>query len=886
MPLVTGSRLGPYDILSPLGAGGMGEVYRAKDTKLGRDVALKILPVSFTNDPERVARFRREAQVLASLNHPHIAQIHGMDEASGTQFLVLELVDGESLDKRIARGPIPVDETLIIAKQIAEALEAAHEKGIIHRDLKPANIALTKDGQVKVLDFGLAKAVESTSGSFDAMNSPTITSPALMTGVGGILGTAAYMSPEQVKGKQIDKRTDIWAFGVVLYEMLAGERLFKGEDVAEILAAVIHEQPDLGRVPPTVRLLLGECLQKDPKLRLRDIGDAWRVIKEPSAHVQRRPFLGWSVAGLFALIAAFMVPSELRYLRQKPPVTGSPVRFQISRPEQAPVGLSEFALSPDGRHLVYATSGADGVRRLWMRNMDSLDTKPLPGSETEGVVIPFWSPDSRYVVFKAGGKMKKMDVGESSEQRSVQTIANVPVMVGSWSRDGVILFQTSSAESRGIQRVNAAGGPITTVTRPAAGEIHVSPTFLPDGKHFLYLRGSRGETGIYIGSRDAKPEEQDAKRLLLTPSGAEYVPDGNGDSGFVLFVREGTLFAQGFDPHLLRLNGDPLPVAQGVANVGLWGAFSASDNGVLAYVSGGQGTDTTWFDRHGTTTGVERIGPLPRAALSPDGTRIAYLDGTPLRIWLLERTRNARRPVTRGPAVSSGAVWSWDGNRIAYAVAASGSGIEPGIYEKALNDDRGAELLVTSTTATPTDYSADGHYLIYTQSDTETKDDVWALPLNGDRKPFPVLRGEFNERRATLSADSRWIAYVSDESGKEEVSVRPFRPGPDGGFPTGSVFPVSTDGGWQARWRRDGHELFYQTADGRIMSVDVTTNPAFRTGTPRVLFQAQPLAGPTFDGVTTDGAQFLVRLQGTARANPFTVVLNWSEELKQRVPTK
>lgn len=474
-------------------------------------------------------------------------------------------------------------------------------------------------------------------------------------------------------------------------------------------------------------------------------------------------------------------------------------------------------------------------------------------------------------------------MGATAGQESVQTICDLPggqAGGGSWNRDGVILL---GSLQEGITRVLASGGAVSALTSTHGNGWHILPTLLPDGKHFLYLRSSRDALtdGVYMGSLDTKPEQQNSKRLLASGSAAVYVPGENTNIGQLLFVREGTLFAQRFDSRIPGLTGDPLPLFEGVARFGLWDPFSASENGVLVYVGGEQVSQATWFDGHGKVAGMEHVNDMS-AALSPDGTRVAYADGTPPNIWLLDRSRNTSRPLTFGSALSSDPVWSPDGNRIAYIVNAGGAGAEYGLYQKYLNDSRDPELLVKSSAPLqPTDWSRDGRYLIYTQLDPKTKAAIWVLPMNGDRKPYPLLRSEFNEHRATLSPDMRWIAYVSDESGKEEIHVRPFNSSLMPGSPVGSDYLISKDGGWQVRWRRDGKELFYQTADGRIMSVDVTTTPVFRAGLPQVLFQAQPLAFPSFLGVTEDGRRFLVIPQGQATPMPFTVVLNWTSLLRK-----
>jgi eukaryotic-like serine/threonine-protein kinase len=859
-----GDKLGPYEILAPIGKGGMGEVWKARDPRLNRDVAIKVSAQQFTD------RFEREARAIAALNHPNVCTLYHI----GPDYLVMELIEGPTLADRIKEGPIPLDEALTIARQIADALEAAHEKGIVHRDLKPGNVKSRPDGSVKVLDFGLAKA--SGAETTVTHDSPTLIQSPTQFGV--ILGTAAYMAPEQARGKTVDKRADIWAFGVVLYEMLTGKRLFEGEDLTETLASVMKSEPDLTPVPRKVRRLLAKCLEKDPKKRLRDIGDAWELLEQAEQAPRSRSRFGWPVAAACVFVA-FAGWALGYYLRPKTATNAALIRYQIPRPESTAPGISEFAISPDGRHLVYATAGPDGVRRLWLHNMDSFDTRPLMGSETEGVLLPIWSPDSRYVAFSAGGKLRKIDITVPADQTSAQTIcdaAGTPAG-GSWSLDGTIIFAVANFESPPsavIKRVAATGGSPTTVVVGRKGELLVLPAFLPDARHFLYLRLDvvSGRTGAVLGFIDTKPEQQAHKPILDTPSAAVYVPDGDS-SGQVLFLREATLFAQRFDLRSLSLTGEPVHIAESVSRIGLWGAFSASENGVLIYVGGQQETMLTWFNRHGDVMGTEQArGFTP--ALSPDGTRVAYAYGAQSSLWLLDRSRSNRRPLTHTSYAFS-PVWSPDGKKVAFAVAPEDAGA--GLYVKNVDDERDPELLLKGT-GQPTDWSADGRYLIYTVTDPGKKSDIRALPLNGGQ-PIPIVRNEFNEQGGVLSPDSHWIAYVSDESGRKEVYVRPFRPVAAGESATG--FPVSNDGAWQVRWRRDGKELFYQTADGKMMSIEIASGPEFRARVPKLLFQVQPLAAPSFYGVSKDGSQFLVEPQGKAARTPFNVVLNWTALLKK-----
>src|SRR5580765_1577888 len=564
-----GTKLGPYEVLAPLGAGGMGEVYRARDSKLNRDVALKILPAMFTNDAERMARFRREAQVLASLNHPNIGSIYGLEESNNLWVLVLELVEGPTLADRINGGAVPLEEALAIAQQIAEALAYAHEKGVTHRDLKPANIKITPEGNVKVLDFGLAKVLEGPENlGSDPSKSPTSGNPTTLEGM--ILGTAAYMSPEQAKGKPVDKRSDIWAFGVVLYELLTGVHLFHRETMSDTLAAVLKEEPDWNRIPVKVLPLLQHCLEKDPNRRLRDVGDIHLLLETASVPLQtKRPWFAWGAVAVFLVAFAAL---SLIHFRERP-LMSAPVQFQISPSGSLLQGLA-FAVSPDGRHLAFAATGSDGVARLWIRDLESLEIRALPNSYPGDLHVTgsavgapfFWSPDSRFIGFQSGAKLAKIEISGGP----AQTLCEVQgtVVGGSWNRDGVIVFADNT---RGLMQVSAAGGvasPLTTIDPLRKEVVHVLPSFLPDGQHFLYLRASSisENNGVYIGSLNTKPEEQDTRRLLETTSGPVYVPSSDSDSGRVLFLRQGTLMAQPFNAHRLELSGEAVPVAEKVGS--------------------------------------------------------------------------------------------------------------------------------------------------------------------------------------------------------------------------------------------------------------------------------------------------------------------------------
>jgi len=881
-----GTKLGPYEVLAPLGAGGMGEVYRARDSKLNRDVALKILPAMFTNDAEHMARFRREAQVLASLNHPNIGSIYGLEEWNNLRVLVLELVEGLTLADRINGSAIPLEEALAIARQIAEALACAHEKGITHRDLKPANIKITPEGTVKVLDFGLAKVLQ-VDKHFDSdpSRSPTITNP---TQEGTILGTPAYMSPEQAKGRPVDKRADIWAFGVVFYELLTGRHLFARETVSDTLAAVLTEEPDWGRIPVKVRPLVRHCLEKDPKRRLRDIGDMQLLVETASVPLEtKRPWLAWGAVAV--ALVAFLALSLIHF--RESPLASAPVQFQISPSASLLQGLA-FAVSPDGRHLAFAATGSDGVARLWIRDLDSLEVRVLSASTASviyRIVVPpfFWSPDSRFIGFQSGDKLAKIEISGGPAQ--ILCDAQGTVVSGSWNRDGVIVFADTA---RGLMQVSAAGGvasPLTTIDPSRKEVVHVLPSFLPDGRHFLYQRTSSisENNGVYIGSLDTKPAEQDSRRLLETTSGPVYVPSSDSDSGRVLFLRQGTLMAQPFNAHRLELSGEAVPVAEKVGSYIDYGFFSASSNGVLVYRTGaGLDYQLTWLDRQGRVLAkAAEPGRYNSLALSPDERRVAVSRTNPENtpnwdVWLLDLERNMSTRLTYQNARARFPVWSADGSGVFFDAVRNGA---VNLYLKSASGTGDKELLLESTNGqkSATSSSRDGRFLLYTVENPETKSDLWVLPLQGDRKPTPFLRTEFNESAGQFSPDGHWIAYTSDESGSSEIYVREFfSSSAHGSEDAAGKWLISKGGGTDPRWRRDGRELFYVASDGKFMSVDISAKPAFEAGVPRPLFQLPP--GFIGGDVTTDGRRFLVGLPVAQSASvPFTVVLNWQTTLKK-----
>jgi Tol biopolymer transport system component/predicted Ser/Thr protein kinase len=880
-----GETIGSYRIVAKLGAGGMGEVYRARDTKLDRDVAIKVLPAALAQDPERLARFEREAKVLASLNHPNIAQIYGIEDRA----LVMELVEGETL-----HGPLSLETALNYEKQIADALEAAHEKNIIHRDLKPANIMITPAGVVKVLDFGLAAVAQSSDPSNPA-NSPTLTiSP---TRAGMILGTAGYMSPEQARGKPVDKRADIWAFGVVFFEMLTGQRLFEGETVSDTLAAVLKTEPDLNRVPVKVRRLLRSCLEKDPKKRLRDIGDAWGLLDESEGATtapspSRLSMTGWIAAGVVTVIAAGIA---FVHFREKPPVAELS-RFQIPMPANLhfPGPTAAAEVSPNGRKLAFPARGADGKPRLWIRSFDSLDARLLPGTELTGNPAPFlWSYDSRFIAFLSSDyKLKKVDISGGP----AQTLCDAATVGGgSWSPDGTILY--GSFTGGVVMRVSAAGGTPTALTAldPARHErTHAFPKLLPDGRHFLYFRASStpANSGIYVGSIDAKPSEQSTKPLLANEIFPQYyVPSPRSGTGYLLFYRDGTVLAQAFDPSKLELSGDPVPIAEQVGSTGGSGFFSASTNGVLTYVegNGGAGNDQlSWFSREGKNLGtVGEPGIFSSSALSPDGkqaavSRFDLQQARSSNLWLFDLVHGGvATRFTFDASQDTSPVFSPDGSRIVFMSLRDGTA---NLYQKFTNGAKNEEpLLKSAENKIPYSWSEDGRFLLYTVQTAKTKGDIWILPMEGSTKePILFQATEFNESMARFSPDGRWIAYESDESGRFEVYVREFLLGSDGKAEATGKHQISNGGGGVPQWRGDGKELFYVSGDRRtFMSAEISTKPVFQSLPGKILFQL-PAAVSTIPDATGDGKRFLVAMPvAQSGAQQFTIVQNWQAGLRK-----
>ena len=843
MPLTAGTKLGSYEITAAIGAGGMGEVYQAHDAKLGRDVAIKVLPEAFAHDPERRSRFQREAKMLASLNHPNIATIHGLEQANGASYLVMELVAGETLADRAKReGALPIEEALTICKQIAEALEAAHEKGIIHRDLKPANVKVTPEGKVKVLDFGLAKAFAGDAANDDPSNSPTLSMAATMHGV--ILGTAAYMSPEQAKGKAADKRTDIWAFGCVLYELLCGRPAFEGEDVTDILAAVVRAEPDWSRLPestpPAVRTLLRRCLRKDKRQRISDptdvrieIEDAIAAPKD-SGTTQAAPAstskLLLSVGAVAAVLAILLAVALWGWWRATRPIEQALrplVRLDVDLGPDvsfaSPAG-TDAILSPDGIRLVYVSQG-----RLFTRRLDQPNTTELTG--TQGALAPFFSPDGQWVAFFSQGKLKKISV----EGGSAITLCDAGAgRGGSWGEDGNII--AALGIFTGLSRIPYAGGPPTVVTELQNGEItHRFPQILPGGKAVLFTATSTAPTYDTANIEVMSLADHRTKTLVRGGTFGRYLP-----SGHLVYVNRGTLFAVPFDVDRLEVHGTPAPVLDQIGYNAAQGSaqLDFSQNGTLIYRSGGAGgglLTIAWLDGAGKEQPLlAKPGVYGRPSMSPDGQRLALdvTEGSGTDIWVYDWQRDTMTRLTfTGTASTS--LWTPDGRYIAFRALGEGMSVT-----RSDGAGKPQPLTQSKNTQVPWSFTPDGKRLAFMDQSSGSYD-LWTVPLESDSaglragKPEVFLQTPADERTPSFSPDGRWMAYSSDESGSYQVYVRAF---PD----KGGKWQISNGGGTIPLWSRNGHELFFETLDNHIMVAAYTVKgDSFVADKPRAWSEKQ-----------------------------------------------
>ena len=899
MALQPGSRLGPYEILTAAGAGGMGEVYRARDTRLDRIVAVKVLPEALAADPQFRDRFDREARAISALEHPHICALYDVGQQDGTAFLVMQYLEGETLADRLLGGALPLEQALQIAGEVADALATAHKAGIVHRDLKPGNIMLTKSGS-KLLDFGLAKAGPSTAGSASIL--PT-TPP--LTQIGSVLGTVQYMAPEQIEGQEADARSDIFAFGAVVYEMLTGRKAFAGKTQPSVMAAILNRDPQpmatiAPRVPPPLDHVVSRCLAKDPDERWQTARDVLHELRwasadrsagqspvpppaRPASTLQRA---AWPIA-ILSFIAAAVI-AGLYWFAPRPAERA--IRFEVFPPKGAAFSAgtpgARMAISPDGTMLAFGAASAGGVNQIWVRRLDAVTATVLPG--TEGADTMFWSPDNRFIGFFADQKLKKIDLMGGRPE----TLCAVAGTAGSgtWNRDDIILF--GSTATGGIRRVSAEGGEPVQVTEPDTplGR-HSWPRFLPDGRRFLFFNPDIDpeKHGTYVGSLDSKT----ITRILKSDSATEFVPPGD-----VLFIRETALLAQAFDPDSLVARGSPVRVAEEVSvdrNNGRAG-FSAASNGVLVFAPGtglsaGSDLEFRLFDRAGKVLGIAGGAWAYRGLdLSPDGKRVAAHrhEERGGDIWITDLESGGDSRLTFDPSQHNASpIWSPDGSRIAFGSLHNGSW---GIYQKSSTGVGAEELLHESKfQILPMDWSSDGHTIVFWLNDPNTMSDLWRLPLQGDRKPVPLLQSPALEQHARLSPDGRWMVYSSTESGKAEIYVQSF-PVP------GTKYQLSTDSGVFPRWRQDGKEiLFITTGGGRIMSVTVqAAGQGLKFSAPRLLFDSRYVnwghaetGGGIYHtfAVFPDGQRFIVPVQRSTTGDapaPVTVILNWRAALGRR----
>lgn len=887
MPLTSGTKLGPYEIQSPLGAGGMGEVYRARDTRLERDVAVKVLPANLSSDPNLRQRLEREGKAVSRLSHPHICTLHDIGHQDGADFLVMELVDGETLEQRLLKGPLPPDQTLRIAAQIAAALASAHRLGITHRDLKPSNVMLTKVG-AKLMDFGLAK--QSGPAPLATALTEMTMDQAKLTSAGMLVGTFQYMAPEQLEGKDADARTDLFALGELIYEMATGKPAFAGKSRASLIAAILTTEPQpmaalQPMTPPGLERVVKKCLAKDPDERWQsasDLASELTWITEggsqagvPATVVSKkvRERIAWVVAALALSGAAILGAIHFRESSKPARV----VRSLIAAEEGTfPILTGDFGgppvLSPDGNFLAFAAAREQGAVFLWVRPLNDLQARALAG--TEGATFPFWSADSRSLGFFAGGKLKSV----LAEGGTPSEVCDSPIgRGGSWNADGTIVFSPDFQSP--IVQVPASGGtpkPVT-VMDATKHDSHRWPHFLPDGKHFLYLAvvhatGRDPNDGIYFASLDGKEN-----RLVMRGfTNVAYA------AGRLLFMRDSSLMAQPFDPKTGVLEGEAERLAEDVLVDGtVWRAqFDASSSGLLAYASGGlMPWQAMWFDRSGKQLGAasEKVFNLLSLRLSPDGTRLATEAGeNNSEVWIYDQQRKVNTRLTFGPGASSSPVWSPDGKWIAY-VGVRGKN---SLYRKPANGTGQEELMLEgdATNRNPYDWSPDGKTILFGVGDGNAKGQLWGLPLTGDRKPTQVTPGTFVVVSAKFSPDGHWLAYSSSESGRQEVYVMPFGGG-------AGKWQISSMGGVQPVWRRDGKELFFWSAENTLMAVPITLKPdGVEVGGARQLFRFNNPVGivgivSPYD-VTADGQRIVLITTPQQKPRPITLVTNWTAELK------
>jgi Tol biopolymer transport system component len=880
MTLSTGTKLGPYEILAPIGAGGMGEVYKAKDTRLERTVAVKVLPTHLSASEEIRQRFEREAKTISQFSHPHICALYDVGRQGETEYLVMEFLEGESLADRLNKGPLPIDQALRIGIEILGALDAAHRGGIVHRDLKPGNVMLTKSG-VKLLDFGLAKlAAAPVSDVSEATSLPTALQQSQpLTTRGTILGTFQYMAPEQLEGGEAGPRSDIFSFGCVLYEMLTGQKAFSGKSQASLIGSIMNSDPTpissiQPMIPASLDRIVRGCLAKEPEhrwstahdvmLQLQWIAEGGSLAGVPAPVVARRKNrekLAWGVAAALALASAALGVGYARRAPQPAPL----VRFDVIPPPEIAT-MDVPRISPNGKLLAFDATDMEGKARIWVRPLNSLTAQPLMG--TEGGARPFWSPDSRYLAFIAEGVMKKVDVTGGPPTK----ICDAPGgSDGTWSSEGVILWDGTGNDP--LYRVPAAGGSRTVAVALDTAKKETSvgwPQFLPDGKHYLYLvTGEKPEDAAYwIGSTDSKEKTKLAPAQTLV----QYAPPG-----YLLFVRDRTLVAQPFDASARKIKGEAVPLAEkiGTDNVGL-ARFSVSGNGVLAYRTGETGGRLLWRDRSGKE--LETLGDpgdYANPTLSPSGDRLAFnlTDSTNAKgdIWIRDLARGVNSRFTLGPGNNNRPVWSPDGATIVFGSDRGGGPFD--LYEKAAKGAGEEKLLLkTDENKSAGAWSKDGKYIVYASRNPKTLADLWALPTFGDKKPIPVAATPFNEQSPALSPEGRYLAYVSNESGRDEIYVQTF---PE----QGGKWQVSNGGGSDPSWRADGKELYYRSPDQKLMAVEIkTAGTDLQAGVPQALFPVRIRVGNPRNKYTPspDGQRFMIAAPlGRDAMSPTTIVLNW-----------
>jgi eukaryotic-like serine/threonine-protein kinase len=905
MAVPSRTRLGPYEVLAPIGTGGMGEVYRGRDTRLGRSVAIKILPARLA-DSERRERFEREARAVSALSHPHICSLYDVGEQDGTNYLVMEYLEGETLAARIAKGPLSRESLFVYAVQICQALAHAHHEGVLHRDLKPSNIMITRDG-VKLLDFGLAKLSQPMQ-VLDPRSEQTTMSCEL-TQKGVIVGTLPYMAPEQLEGRSNDARTDIFSFGAVIYEMAAGRRAFPGQSAASVIAAILeHEPPSLanGDWQTALNRIVHKCLAKAPAERWQTAQDLSTVLEwigenafRPTEHAEtglgRRLRVMWISAA--ALAVALLVLALVILTTRRPLPQVHRMQFTVPPPDGTVLTPAPPAISPDGSLLAFLAA-KEGRSMVWMRPIDSVAARPLPGTDLASAM--FWSPDSRSLAFVAEGKLNKIEIS-SGAVSNVTSVASGPHSGnaassnsrGAWNRDEIILLPI--AYGRPLHRVPAAGGvavPVTSIDQSRGDFGHGWPQWLPDNRSFLYfVRTSNLETtGIYRGTLE--PAGAPSNLIVNSHAAGTYVPRGNGRSGHLLFLRGDTLLAQSFDPSSLKLAGDPVSIAHSVGGLMLDYAgnpgFSISANGVLAYHSiTGARSQLVWLDRTGkrvSAIATSDVWSHPR--LSPDGRRVAF-DSPDLKtgvndLWIADTLRGSISRLTYHPALDGIPIWSPTGDRIAFNSIRQDS---RNLYWKPTAGGEEKLLLWSAESKVPSDWSSDGKFLLFCQgNEREVSWDIWALPLSRDGKPFPLVQSPFNESHAQFSPDGRWIVYASDESGARELYLLPFSGGPTASSALPERIQITSGGGTQPRWRKDGRELFYMDSNSRIIALPIKMEPKVETGEPRPLFQVRGVR-PFADGlyeydVAPDGQRFLFNITLDGMVSPITVIVNWDAALR------